>query len=150
MKKESHVELGNARQKEQRVVMERIITDSVCPFCRVHLEEYHPNPILFETDHWIVTTNAWPYHLAKYHFLVIAREHISHSAELPTEAWADISKVFTTLSNGFDLDHGTFLMRFGDMSKTGATVKHLHFQIIQSDPAHEDYDQEKGLWTRIG
>lgn len=150
MNKDENLEMDNARESEQRAVMSQITKDGVCPFCEENLEKYHKPPILFKTEKWIVTTNAWPYKMTKKHFLVISRDHVSHLAEVSMTGIQEISLVMNKLKNEFGLEYGTLLMRFGEMSKTGATVKHLHFQIIQSDPKDPEYKPEKGLWTRIG
>jgi ATP adenylyltransferase len=146
----NQVQLENARKEEQIKVMEQIIKDGVCPFCEENLEKYHPRPILFKTKHWIVTENAWPYDMAKKHFLLIAKRHIENSRDLLMCEWADIGSLMKKLEKEHLLDHGTLLMRFGDMSKTGATVRHLHIQLVQSDPDHPEYDPGVGILTRVG
>ncbi|MFW5887748.1 MAG: HIT domain-containing protein [Bacteriovoracia bacterium] len=145
-----HVNLKNARKEDQIAIMRQIIEDGVCPFCRENLEKYHTKPILFETRHWVVTENAWPYELTKKHFLLISQRHLTHSGQINEDEWSDISKIFKILEEKYGLDSGTMLLRFGDMNKTGATVKHVHIQLIQSDPDNPEYDPQKGLLTRIG
>jgi diadenosine tetraphosphate (Ap4A) HIT family hydrolase len=145
-----HLNLDNARRDDQRELMRKIIEDGICPFCRENLEKYHPKPILFETDCWIVTTNAFPYELTKGHFLVIYRDHIENNSQISPKGWQEIEIVIARLQKEHGLEYGTMLMRFGDTSKTGATVTHLHFQLVQSDPESPDYDPKKGLMTRIG
>ncbi len=144
------VNLDNARVDEQRKVMERIVKNGECPFCSENLCKYHPKPIILETGHWIVTENAWPYEMTKNHFLLISQRHIESSEELSRDEWADLKGILEILKERFNLTHGTLLMRFGDSSKTGGTVKHLHIQVVQSDPTHPNYDSKKGLRTRIG
>jgi diadenosine tetraphosphate (Ap4A) HIT family hydrolase len=145
------VNMDNARVDDQREVMQQIIDDGVCPFCEENLEKYHPKPILFRTGYWIVTENAWPYKATKKHFLLVYRpSHLEKSEDLPPEALTDLAVVMARLSHEQGLTHGTLLMRFGDMAKTGATVKHLHIQLVQSDPDHPEYDPSVGLLTRIG
>lgn len=154
MKKQDAASLFNmnrVREPEQKQVMERSIADGVCPFCEEHLEKYHPKPVLFKTKYWIVTENAWPYPLSKNHLLLIYRpKHISHSRDIEGDGWKDFKEIIERLEKEVGLGYGTFFMRFGDMQATGATVKHIHAQIVQSDPTHKDYDPKKGLWTRIG
>jgi ATP adenylyltransferase len=142
--------LNNARKKEQIDVMKQIIKDGVCPFCRENLEKYHTKPIIFETKNWVVTENAWPYNLTKKHYLVINQNHIEHSSEITDDGWFEIKQILEKLEEKEGLKYGTLLMRFGDTNRTGATVNHLHFQIIQADENHPDYKQNTGLMTRIG
>lgn len=142
--------LENARKKDQLKLMEKITHDGVCPFCQEHLSKYHPKPVLFKTEFWTITENAWPYDFTKKHFLVIYNEHINHNSEISPKGWSEIGLVIKKLEEEYGLKYGTLLMRFGDTKKTGATVTHLHFQLVQSDPSDPDYDPKKGLLTRIG
>jgi len=115
------------------------------------IEKYHPKPILFKTKFWIVTHNAWPYEFTKNHFLLIYRPaHIEDSSQMNNHAYAEIKEIITKLNREHGLGSGTFLMRFGDMKKTGATVLHLHAQIIEGDSEHPNYDPQKGVITRVG
>lgn len=149
MKKQNHLNMSNARGDEQRAVMKKITQDGFCPFCEKHFEKYHPKPILFRTDRWIVTENAWPYFPTTHHFLLVYRKHIAHSQHIDQKGWIELGEIIKRLEE-HGLSHGTLLMRFGDMSKTGGTVSHLHIQLVQSDPDNPGYDSEKGLVTRIG
>ncbi len=143
--------LNNARKKTQRVTMERIIKDGVCPFCENNFTKYHTKPILFKTKYWIVTENAWPYECTKNHFLLVYRpKHLEKSIELEKEAYADFKEIIERLEKERGMEFGTLLMRFGDMSQTGATVKHIHAQLIQGDSKNPKYNPSKGVVTRIG
>lgn len=149
-KKENLLNLNNARKKDQTDVMKKILDDGTCPFCEENIEKYHPKPILFKTDRWIVTENAWPYSGTKKHWLVIYKFHIENTKEIDEQGWKDIGEIFSRLGKEEDLDYGVLLMRFGDTTKTGATILHLHFQLIQADTDSESYDPEVGIITRIG
>lgn len=143
--------INNARKKEQIEVMNKIISDGVCPFCEHNLEKYHPKPILFKTPFWIVTHNAWPYEFTKNHFLLIYRpKHIEDSSDVDKNAYTDLKGIIAKLTSEHGLVSGTFLMRFGDMEKTGASVKHIHAQIVESNPKDPNYNSKIGLITRIG
>lgn len=143
--------LQNARKEDQIKVMEQIVRDGICPFCEENFEKYHPKPILFKTKFWIVTENAWPYNLTKNHFLLVYRPiHIEDSSLISSEAFGEINEIIQRLSDNHGLGSGTFLMRFGDMDKTGATVKHIHAQIVEGNPDDSNYDPRIGVVTRIG
>jgi galactose-1-phosphate uridylyltransferase len=143
--------IQSARKEDQIAIMKKIIADGVCPFCEQNLGKYHPKPILFKTKFWIVTHNAWPYEFTKNHFLLIYRPaHIEDSSQMNNHAYAEIKEIITKLNREHGLGSGTFLMRFGDMKKTGATVLHLHAQIIEGDSEHPNYDPQKGVITRVG
>ena len=145
-----HVELPNARHAEQIAIMKRAIEDGVCPFCFENLENYHPEPIEFITDEWVVSWNAFPYEFTKICILVIARKHIESSKEISPKGWAEIGEIIKRLEEELGMDYGTMVMRFGDASKTGASIRHLHFHLVQSDPNHPEYDPNVGVMVRIG
>jgi len=148
---EKLVRVENARQKSYADTLKRIDEGGYCPFCEDHFIKNHTKPILFKTKYWIVTTNAWPYDFTKNHFLLVYRpEHVIDSLELPARAYANISKIIKRLKKEHNLGPSTLLMRSGDMSKTGASVKHIHAQIIEGDVEHPDYDSKVGVTTRVG
>lgn len=138
------INIENSRTDDQRDVMEQISKDGVCPFCRENFETYHSKPILFETEHWVVTENAWPYEHTKEHYLLVAKEHVTHVSALKLEAWQNLYECIARLEKEESLERGTLLMRFGDSTITGATVDHLHAQIVVGE--------SKGtpVMTRVG
>ncbi len=149
--KEDLMNFKNAREAEQVSVMQRALDNKVCPFCEENIENYHPKPILFKTKYWMVTENAWPYKMTRFHFLLVYRpDHATNTADLKPEAFAEFNDILKRLQKDYGLVDGTILMRFGDTEKTGATVKHIHAQIIIGDKDHPEYDPKVGISTRIG
>ena len=142
--KNKNINVENSRTDVQREIMERIQRDGVCPFCRENFETYHTKPILFETEYWIVTENAWPYENTKQHFLFVAQEHVTAPSQLKDAAWSDLKESIVRLEREYDVVQGTLLMRFGDSKTTGATVDHLHAQLVVAESS------EKPIRTRIG
>ena len=130
-------------------VISQIAKDGVCPFCSDNLKKYHKNP-LEEKKYWWVTDNMYPYQPTKHHRLIIHKEHITHLKELSGEAWTELLAIIKDETKTRSLNGGTLLLRFGDTRFTGASVSHLHANIIQSDPDDSSYDKKKGLITRIG
>lgn len=108
----------------------RIVEEGHCPFCEENLFRHHSEALLFKTTHWLATRNAWKYEGAKHHFLLIYRKHTENAAELPDSAWTDLGKAFAKLSKEHGLTGCTLFMRSGDMRRTGASVRHLHAQIV--------------------
>lgn len=136
--------IDNARQPLQIQNMEKIAADGVCPFCPEHLKKYHEPPILKCGAHWTVTPNMYPYDNTAHHFLFITNEHITDSKDLASEAWSELQDLVAWIIKENNIECGTLVMRSGDMSKTGATVLHLHAQlIVGSDP-------DKPVITRVG
>jgi len=144
---ENHVNLNHTRGDRQKKVMERIQNDGVCPFCREHLAKYHTKPIIQEGVWWILTENFEPYDGAKIHLLAICTEHVESIEELPGEAYAELLKLFSEFTRKNKIPGGTILLRFGDTDMTGATVSHLHAQLIVGCSRK---NSEEKIRTKIG
>lgn len=130
----SHVVVNHARSDDQKKVLEDIEKSGECPFCIGNLAKRHKLPITLKTAHWIVTENQWPYKNAGIQILIIAVRHVESMLELNTEEWADWATVVVQASNLYDIDAGAVCMRFGDPEVSGASVKHLHSQLIVPNP----------------
>lgn len=134
----SGLDLKNAaRSKDYVDALKRIIADGVCPFCHDFVDKvmpaYHPNPILVENDSWIVTRNAWPYENTKEHLVLVIKRHILNPEEMTKEEALDLWDAIKEVKKMLDITHSTLLMRSSESTgKTGATVQHLHAQLIMS------------------
>jgi ATP adenylyltransferase len=137
MSNTTHVNLAHAREAHQRTVMEQIVKDGVCPFCYEHLERYHTEPLLFETEHWVATTNFAPYPGSAFHFLLIARTHHEDILSLSNEERIDLFTALDRLNKEYTIPGGTVIMRFGDTEYTGGSVTHLHAQLVVGAPRSE-------------
>lgn len=123
------VTLENARLEEQRRVMEQIVKDGLCPFCKENLSRYHKNPIE-RREHWLVTDSQWPYDRTDHHILLISRTHAEKMEELEAEAKAELLEIVEELIKARDIPGGGFCMRFGEPARSGSTVNHLHAHVI--------------------
>ncbi len=121
-------------------VIKKIETDNVCPFCPEQLANYHKNPILHETPSWLVTKNMYPYTGAKHHFLLIHKAHIIRPDEMSAQAQNELFGLIAWTTKEFNIPGATFFMRFGDTKFTGASVAHLHAQLVASNPSQEGYE----------
>lgn len=130
-------------------VIKQIAQDGVCPFCIENLSKYHPNP-LEEHTHWFITDNAYPYKPKKQHRLLISKTHIEHFDEMTDDMWNELRDIIREENKRFGITGGTHVMRFGETKYTGASVKHLHSHLFQSDPDSEGYDPKMGIIMRIG
>jgi ATP adenylyltransferase len=117
-------------------VINKITEDGVCPFCPEHLANYHPNPILKEGEYWLYTRNAYPYEGAVHHFLLIHKAHIQAFADITPAAWLELQELINAIAHEHDIPGGAFVCRFGETKYTGASVSHLHAQLI-SGPGTE-------------
>lgn len=127
---------GNAYKN----VLEKIAEDKVCPFCPEQLTLYHKNPILHENEHWLITRNMYPYKNTKNHFLLIHKNHIQYTHELSNEAQLGLLELINWAVKEFNIPGATYFMRFGDTKYTGASVSHLHAQLVSSDPTEAGYE----------
>ena len=132
------VRVGNARSDAQRKVMEQIVADGVCPFCRENLDRYHKNPILKETKYWLFTDNQWPYKGVKHQVLAIYKTHIEHIKDMPEEAGGELLKIFGEISKERNMPGGGVAIRFGKspLGNYGSSVNHLHAHLIEPDLEH--------------
>jgi diadenosine tetraphosphate (Ap4A) HIT family hydrolase len=128
-------------------VISQIQKDGVCPFCPESLAKYHKNPIIKEGKFWLLTNNMYPYEGAKYHALLIHKAHITKFSEISKEAWAELNEFMNYFTGENKIPGGTFIMRFGDTRYTGASVSHLHANLISPDG--EDKDR-KPIIARVG
>lgn len=144
----SGVDINNARREDQIDVMKKILADGVCPFChdfiRKERPSYHPNPILLETDNWIVTRNAWPYENTREHLVIVIKRHILMPEEMTKEETLDLWDIIARIKKKLGITHSTLLMRSDSTNKTGATVQHLHAQLVVAD------SKSNGIVTKIG
>ena len=111
-------------------VIKDISESEICPFCPEHLRSIHPKPITNETEFWLGSENAYPYDHTKHHMLVIHKAHIEHIRELPPDAWVDLDRILEEIIEEREIQGATLIMRFGSTALTGASVSHLHAQLV--------------------
>lgn len=146
--KKHQVDVGNAQvvpRDDYVATLEAIIAQGFCPFCEEHLLKHHRNPILYKSEYWLVTENTWPYGGTQHHFLLIARAHVEATEVLSPEAWADFHEVYRLLVTRYNLKGATLMLRSGSMQITGASVNHLHAQLIVGSPRAEGAEPIKAL-----
>lgn len=127
---ESFVNLNSARFDDQRRTMEHIIEDGVCPFCPENLSRYHKQEILKEGASWLLTPNQWPYEHTSLHLLAIAKRHIESLSDLEADDFAELLSLFQWAEQEYKIVSGGIAMRFGDVTRNGASVRHLHAHLI--------------------
>jgi ATP adenylyltransferase len=130
---DTFVDIDNAREEDQRQVMADIIANDHCPFCAENLRKYHKQPVLKETEHWVLTPNQWPYDNTKIHLLGILKVHMEKLSELTPQMGAELFEIVAWAEKEFDMPGGGFAMRFGETEYSAATVKHLHIQLLVPD-----------------
>jgi ATP adenylyltransferase len=123
-------EMRHTRVVAQHNRMAECIKLGLCPFCWENLEKYHDAPVLMQGKFWAITANDYPYKGTRLHFLAIYYRHISSMAELEPGAGDELFVLFNKLCKEHEIIGATVIMRSGEMKYTGATVFHLHAQIM--------------------
>ncbi|MGE5270251.1 MAG: hypothetical protein ACM3JG_11330 [Thiohalocapsa sp.] len=133
MTRRPHVDVQNAKTRargEYAEALSRIAAAGVCPFCEAHLARHHPNPVLFRNEYWLATENAYPYDGVRHQWVIIFRDHVESAAALPADAWAALGEAYQRLVQEYRVEGGTLVLRTGLTEFTGASVAHLHAQLI--------------------
>lgn len=137
MKKENKfIHLTAVRREDQRQVMEKILEEGHCPFCRENLDKYHKNPILKEGKFWLLTDNQWPYEKVKHQLLAIYKTHIEHIKDMDPEAGKELMEMFAEETRRRNIPGGGIAIRFGknpEHGNYGNSVLHLHAHLIEPD-----------------
>ncbi len=144
------VNLENAGARaggDYKKIIKKIVRDRVCPFCPQNLARYHTKPILKTGRWWILTENGYPYKGALHHLLLIHRKHIEDITKISPAAWGELLKMAQAEVKKRAIAGGTFYMRFGDPFATGASVSHLHANLISPDI---DKKNRKPILARVG
>jgi hypothetical protein len=133
------INMRHVRTDAQRELYERIQGDEVCPFCedfcRGKPPIFHPNPVIRDLKYWVLTECFPKFGEAKEHFLIVSK-FLNQEGQhplfpvLPAEAWTEFGELLEWVINEYQLPGGAFFFRFGDTDYTGASVSHLHCQII--------------------
>ncbi len=129
----SYLYLDHARTDDQRAVMERIASEGICPFCPEHRRAGEILEPLWRGKHWVLVPNRWPYKFTKLHLMAIPNRHVSFPHELGLDEWTELFEVLAWAITAHGIKGGSIGMRFGDPAMTGATVAHLHLQLIVAD-----------------
>lgn len=118
-----------AKTKEYRRTLEAIIKTNKCPFCPDNFK-YHKKPILKKYHGWIATPNSWPYQNTRFHFVLIPIKHKINFSDLTVPDFQAVKYLVNWLIKKYRIKGGGLTLRFGEQIYTGATVRHLHFQLI--------------------
>lgn len=128
-----------ARHKKQLEQMKDLAKRGVCLFCGKNIAKEHREPIEFETKHWLVTKNDYPYDDTKLHLLLIPKKHVKTFSELPAAHQADFASAITQTEKKFKLTSYALGMRSGDMRYSGGSVEHLHAHIVVGDTDNKNH-----------
>jgi ATP adenylyltransferase len=127
--------LEAARSQEQRRYMEGLVSSGTCILCPQNVEREQREPIEHTGRHWYVKRNDYPYEGALWHYLIVARQHVSSFDELPDEAGAELSAIKRALKERLQPTATATVERSGDMHYNGGSVAHLHVHFVALDSA---------------
>ncbi len=82
----------------------------------------------------------YPYKGATHHYLLIHKAHIILPNEMTKKAEHEFFELINWTIQTFKIPGGTFFMRFGNTTYTGASVSHLHAQLVSSNPDQDGYE----------
>jgi len=148
--KKTFVSVKNAGDRPDdtyKKAVEKIRADAVCPFCPDNLARYHKKPIIKTGRYWILTANMYPYRGARHHLLMVYKKHVEHLSEVAPRAWSELLKLTQAEAGKRAIAGGMFYMRFGDTSHTGASVAHLHANLVSPDIRGKN---RKPVTVRVG
>lgn len=139
---------SEARTDEQRELMKKIEEDGVCPFCAEYFTKYHPKPIIKETASWFLTENMSPYEGTKHHFLFVYKtSHATKPTEVTDGGQAELFSLMNWAIEEYNIEGGSFFMRFGGGGYTGSSVEHLHAHLLVGA---ERTESSEGLRVKLG
>jgi len=136
----------NARHNKYQQVIEEIQRQNECPFCPENLSKYHKKPILIDSASWLVTKNMYPYAGSKNHLLIIHKKHLDNLADVTEAGWKDLKRVIELSASKLKIKGATLILRFGDTNYTGASVSHLHAQLVSGS----DKPENPPILARVG
>lgn len=125
--------LKHARYDDQEAVMSEIESATVCPFCPEHRKRFPLEPAVWQGIHWVLVPNRWPYKFTTLHLMAIPARHVCFPHELSTDEWSELREIISWAITAHSLRGGAIGIRFGDPRMTGASVAHLHAQLIVAD-----------------
>lgn len=116
----------NARNQKQLDIMMDRETNNLDPLSPEIIDQH----ILFKTNYWYVSENRFPYEGAEHQFLVVALNPVYRIDDMSKEMWEDLKNIWLKMKNEYAIDGGALNFRFGDPSRSGASLTRLHAHII--------------------
>lgn len=132
--------------KTYQNVIQSIAKDGVCPFCPENIASYHKKPTVLDGKYWLLSDSMYPYKNSAEHMLVVHKKHVENIQDISKNAWQELKEIIDTITKKRNMSGATLLFRFGETSRTGASVSHLHAQIV-SGTGKKDAEP---IITRVG
>lgn len=148
--KETYVDLKSARVAEQLKIMEVIDNEGFCPFCPEHYSKSELEPVVKQGKYWHIRKNRWPYKNTRTHFIIIHNKHVEKLFEVSPQATQELFKLIQWLEQEYRITSGAIGIRFGDITKNGATVRHLHAHFVSAKMTDRENPNYKPVRFRMG
>lgn len=129
-----YVEIRNARGQAMIEKWQRIINDNIDPFDPKYIKEYIGGNIILDSDHWYAFQNDHPYPETQYQFVIPTKKFFTTFSEVPGNVSLDLDHICQKLAEKYNINGGARFQRFGDPLISGASVIHLHAQLIVPKP----------------
>lgn len=139
---------ANARNEVQAAYMRELEENGICLFCPETLRSAPDQKVHFESEHWIVSENRFPYPDTKLHLLLIPQEHVRDMIDLSEEARDDFWDVLEKCRKSWSLGFYKMMTRCGDTNFTGATIEHLHLHLMVGDSFSEDHSPVRMTFSK--
>lgn len=94
----------------------------------IHLIEQE---VLFATENWYVSKNRFPYEGVEHQFLIVANQPVLSVEQVTPEMWSELQLIWTNLIETYHIGGGGLCARFGDPSRSGASLKRFHVHLIE-------------------
>lgn len=92
-----------------------------CPFCNTENENEYK---IFETKHWFISNNKYPYFWEKKHIMAIPKKHKKSASELSWEELKDFKNIEIFINNYFEnKDYFSFIRQ----TTWWRSIEHLHY-----------------------
>ena len=125
--------LENHRTPEQLAEMQRLEAAGICLFCEDRLRTHETQRVIWESAHWSITPNAFPYPGTELHLLLVPHEHVTDLADLSEPAQLGFFTALRWAREEYDLDYYGIGVRNGDCRYTGGTIRHTHVHLLVGD-----------------
>lgn len=149
-KAKSFVNLDNARNIEQREVMETIQNGNFCPFCPKYYDQSQLMPVIKQGRYWHIRANRWPYENTHVHLLIIHNEHAEKLGDVSPEAVQEFFELAQWIEKEYQITGGAIGLRFGDIRINGASVNHLHAHLISAKITDKNNPDYQPVRFRVG
>ena len=101
-----------------------------CPFCKPDPER---NPVIAETDDWMVWNCNPPEKNTKHHFLIVSKRHVMSMSHLTRDEWLELLSLMNQIKEKNGITSNGILIRDGDATLSAGTIQHLHVHMMVPD-----------------